>query len=447
MIKSGVNLDCNKGGDRISYAPQKRIGFSILGPGLLFAATSVGTSHLVQSTRAGALYGMALLGIILLCNAIKYPAFRFASDYYPATGTSLLEAYRLQGRWALLLFTLITLTTLLFAVSALALMSAGLITVVFSLPLSEKTLALILIVATSLLLVVGHYRALERLTKILVVVMMIATLTATATVLPDVDWRAGLSVFPSNLEFSGYLFVAALIGWMPVPLDACVWQSLWAKAKADSSVIPPTVGQSRFDFNVGYCGALLLAVCFLLMGAGLMHGKGIELANGAAAFSAQLIQLYQSVFGSLVGPLVGIAALAIIYSSLLAVMDAFPRSLSCLVRRWKGIAERDDTHVLSEKDPFYMGVLLLMLLGALVTYQYFLTSLTALIDVAATLAFVTAPLIAYLNHRAITTSAVPQVYRPSVGFKCISIVCLIFLVLFAVGYLYLRFFHSFMGFN
>ncbi len=34
---------------------------SLLGPGLLFAATSVETSHLVQSTRAGALYGLALL--------------------------------------------------------------------------------------------------------------------------------------------------------------------------------------------------------------------------------------------------------------------------------------------------------------------------------------------------------------------------------------------------
>ena len=37
-----------------------------LGPGVLYAATAVGTSHLVQSTRAGASYGLALVLFILL---------------------------------------------------------------------------------------------------------------------------------------------------------------------------------------------------------------------------------------------------------------------------------------------------------------------------------------------------------------------------------------------
>ena len=36
------------------------VNLSSLGPGLLFAAVSVGLSHLVQSTRAGAMYGLAL---------------------------------------------------------------------------------------------------------------------------------------------------------------------------------------------------------------------------------------------------------------------------------------------------------------------------------------------------------------------------------------------------
>ena len=32
-----------------------------LGPGILFASTAIGVSHLVQSTRAGAKYGFGLL--------------------------------------------------------------------------------------------------------------------------------------------------------------------------------------------------------------------------------------------------------------------------------------------------------------------------------------------------------------------------------------------------
>ena len=414
-----------------------------LGPGLLFAATSVGTSHLVQSTRAGALYGLGLVLIIVLAHAIKYPAFRFASDYFPATGSSLLEAYRRQGRGVLLLYSLITASTLLFAVSALALLSAGLVSVVFALTLQVKSLALALIIGTSVILLIGHYRTLERLTKGLVILMVICTIIATAAVLPQLEWSAGLSLLPTELNLASALFIAALIGWMPVPLDISVWQSLWAKAKAkghgENHTPPPSVSESRFDFHLGFSGTLLLALCFLLMGAALMHHKGIELAGGSVAFSTQLIEIYQQVFGRHTGPLVGVAALAIVYSSLLAVMDAFPRTLSSLYRRWQGIAEKEDDQTLSETDPFYLAVLVLMTVAAALTYQFFLHSLTTLVDIAATIAFVTAPVIAWFNHRAITSAEVPSRYQPGPGLRYYSHCCIGIMIVLALGYVYLRF--------
>ena len=50
-----------------------------LGPGLLFASTAIGVSHLVQSTRAGASYGYALLGAVIIANLLKYPSFEYGS--------------------------------------------------------------------------------------------------------------------------------------------------------------------------------------------------------------------------------------------------------------------------------------------------------------------------------------------------------------------------------
>ena len=410
-----------------------------LGPGLLFAATSVGTSHLVQSTRAGALYGLALLGIMLLANVVKYPAFRFSSDYVSATGTTLLEAYRHQGKLVLFLFFIITLSTLIFAVSALALMSAGLIQVVFGLTVSTSLLALGLVVGTSLLLVVGHYRTLEKLIKVLVLIMVVCTLVATAVVIPNIEWRGGLQLLPTNLDPVGLMFIAALIGWMPVPLDASVWQSLWAKAKREQGDTIPTAADSRFDFNLGFVGTVVLAVCFLLMGAGLIHGKGLVLESSASAFSAQLIYLYESLFGGFFTPLVGIAALAVVYSSLLAVMDAFPRTLAALYRRFQDIPEQEDQHALTETSPFYISVLLFMLLGSALTYHYFITSLTLLVDLGATTAFVSAPFIALLNHRAMLHNSVPVEHRPSIIFRFYSVCSIGLMSVFALIYLYLRF--------
>ena len=45
---------------------------STFGPGIMFASTAIGVSHLVQSTRAGAEFGFALVAIVILTNILKY---------------------------------------------------------------------------------------------------------------------------------------------------------------------------------------------------------------------------------------------------------------------------------------------------------------------------------------------------------------------------------------
>jgi hypothetical protein len=47
--------------------------FDRLGPGLLFASMAIGTSHLVLSTKAGAVYGPLMIVPILLANL--YPCY------------------------------------------------------------------------------------------------------------------------------------------------------------------------------------------------------------------------------------------------------------------------------------------------------------------------------------------------------------------------------------
>ena len=79
------------------------------GPGLVFAAAAVGTSHIVQSTRAGAGYGLTLGILILLVCALKYPLFRFAADYAAATGENLVRGYGRRGRTLVLVMFVLSL--------------------------------------------------------------------------------------------------------------------------------------------------------------------------------------------------------------------------------------------------------------------------------------------------------------------------------------------------
>src|SRR5690554_1977342 len=88
--------------------------FALLGPGIVWAATSIGVSHIVQSTRAGADFGFTLLGFILLAHVTKYPFFLFGPKYAALTGNSLLDGYKNIGQWAFYLFLLLTFITMFF---------------------------------------------------------------------------------------------------------------------------------------------------------------------------------------------------------------------------------------------------------------------------------------------------------------------------------------------
>ena len=78
------------------------------GPGIMFAGTCIGGSHLIQSTKAGAFYGYALLAVVVFANFIKYPFFEFASRYTNATGDSVLEGYQKLGKWPLRIYAMVT---------------------------------------------------------------------------------------------------------------------------------------------------------------------------------------------------------------------------------------------------------------------------------------------------------------------------------------------------
>ena len=41
-----------------------------LGPGILYAAAAIGVSHVVQSTRAGAIYGLAMIALIAVIGIV-----------------------------------------------------------------------------------------------------------------------------------------------------------------------------------------------------------------------------------------------------------------------------------------------------------------------------------------------------------------------------------------
>lgn len=412
---------------------------SILGPGILFAGAAVGVSHLIQSTRAGGLYGFALIGFIVFANVAKYPAFLFGNQYAAASGSNLIEAYRQQGPFSLWAFILSTLLTMFAGCAAISITTAGLAKVTFGIQADTFTVVLGVWGVVMTILYFGEYKALDAIVKILLAFLTVTTVIATALVLPRLSFPGFEVLWPTQFDTAAVIFIAALIGWMPAPLDTSVWQSLWSQAKARSQGRHPTTAESALDFNIGFIGTSLLAICFVIMGTGVMYNSGIAFEASAAGFAAQLVDIYRQTLGDTMATLVGAAAMAVIFTTTLTAIDAWPRSMAgvmLIVRKKQG-----DEPVISQiRHPYYWLWMLLLLGGAAIILQLLANSFSLLVDIATTVSFLTAPLFAVLNHMAMFSSNVPADKQPSATMRRWSLAGIVSLILFTLAYLAVRLF-------
>ena len=155
-----------------------------IGPGILLAGACIGGSHLMSSTTAGARFGFALVGLILLTNLIKYPFLRVGTRFTAATGLSLLEGFQKRNPLYLPLYLVVSLVTGTFTIAAVSFVAGLLLTNIPLLAgLDPYGLSIAVLAVSGLVLLLGHYRALDSLSKLLVVLLTLLTGVAAASLL------------------------------------------------------------------------------------------------------------------------------------------------------------------------------------------------------------------------------------------------------------------------
>ena len=404
-----------------------------LGPGLLFAASAVGVSHLVQSTRAGAEFGFTMAVLIVVACLVKYPAFRFGAEYAAATGESVIEAYARQGRWLLVFFLLAIAVEGLVVIPAVSLVAAGMTMNLLGFQANEILVTMAIVALSSVALALGRYRLLERTSKAFVVVFAVLTVVATLAAIPALDASQPLAA-PIAPTRENLFFAVAVAGWMPVGMGGAVFISLWVCAKARLRGRPISVEEARFDFNLGYAGTIVLALCFLLMGTALLFGRGIDIAQSSVGFADQFVTLFTGAVGSWVRIVIGVAALAVMFSTVLTVIDGFARVYANVSRRLLG-----GVAPAFGEERLYLAFLVAQAAVALALLLYLFQSFGVFIDFATTAGFVIAPVIAFLNHRVIGSASVPERDRPQAWLKAWSAAGVAVLTVASLAYLYFRF--------
>lgn len=408
----------------------------ILGPGLLYAGAAVGVSHLVQSTRAGAGYGFDLLWILILANIIKYPFFEFGARYASSTGKSLIDGYNQIGKWAVALFAVLTVATMFTIQAAVTIVTSGLVANVFKISIDPVWLSAIILVVTMIVLIIGRYAVLDKLIKVVILVLTVSTIIAVVSAFgkgfhPEPEFSKSFSWLHSLDIF----FLIAFIGWMPAPIDVSVWQSLWTVAKRKNLGFVPKLKESLLDFKIGYIGTAFLAACYLTLGAFVLYGTGEKLSPDGVVFSEQLISLFTSSIGQWAYYIIAIAAITIMFSTTLTCLDAYPRVMKPLTEIFFPKAKK----VKAKFDWESWMWIVIVVTGALVLLGFLSSSMHFMVDLATTLSFVTAPLLAFLNYKVVTDKHLPEKARPKLWLRVYAWIGIVFLTAFTVVYLVWKF--------
>ena len=395
---------------------------SKLGPGLLFAGAAIGVSHLVQSTRAGADFGWGLIWALLLVNIFKYPFFQYGPRYAMATGESLLDGYHKVGKIFLIIYFVLNLATMFTIQTAVTIVTAGLASSLFGITDNMVVWSLIITIGCYVILLFGRYQLLDKMIKILILAVSTIFSTGVASFNSDQVYSFK-QVFPNG---AGLVFLVAFMGWMPAPLDISIWHSIWAIEKNKNQKI--TNKESLFDFNVGYISTVILGICFVSLGALVMYNSGVSFSNSGSVFAGQLIELYTSNLGDSFYLIISICAFTTMLSTTITCLDASPRTMSRATQLLTNQINKN----------YYFHWISVLSLGTMLIFYFLLSEMGALVEIATVLSFVTAPFYAILNYKLVVSKNMPESHRPSKSMRILSITGILFLTLFAFGYILTR---------
>ena len=407
--------------------------FKILGPGLLYAGAAVGVSHLVQSTRAGAMFNFDLIWVLILANFLKYPFFEFGPRYAIATGKNLVDGYRSIGMWAVVLFAILTVASMFIILAAVTVVTVSLLAFMLGWTIKVSTLSFVVLLISFSILLVGKYSLLDKLIKLVIIVLALSTVVAVFSALGIEKVITPETV--SNFKWTNgadILFLISFVGWMPAPIDVSVWSSMWNLAKVKELGYTPELKSTLNEFRVGYIGTALLAVGFLALGALIMYGSGEEFSTKGTVFSEQLIRMYTTSIGKWSFWIISIAAFTTMFSTTITVLDAYPRVLNPIVKNlfpafWKKV---------KNKNLLIIFWLFLMIVGATLIIAFAAKTMIYMITVATVMSFLVAPIIAWLNLKVVTNKHMPIESRPGTFLRVLSWTGISFLVGFSIVYLY-----------
>lgn len=402
--------------------------FHILGPGLLTASAAIGTSHLVQATRAGTYFGYELLILIILINIIKYPFIECGYRYTIATGKNIIQGYKELSKKLLIIFTIISFFTSFASIAAVGYICAGIMQSIINVNISSNLLSIIIILICAIIIAIGHYQLLSKIMKCFMVILLLSTITTVIMIYFYPINNTSIIYDESAFNIKYIPFMLALMGWMPGPIELSVWHSLWLEARNKNNNQNLSFKQAKLDFNIGYFLTILTAILFLILGSEILRNSGELISNNSTIFAKQLISIYTNMIGKWSQHIIEAIIAITILSTTITLIDSYPRTLAISLKTLNNNIKYNqrNLHIFMILISSIIASIILLLIGNFKT----------LLDFVTIIAFLTAPLYAYMNYKLQFSNLIPKQYQPHKYLKILSWIGFIYFAFFVIIYIY-----------
>jgi Mn2+/Fe2+ NRAMP family transporter len=344
------------------------------GPGIVLAASIVGSGEVIATTTLGAQVGFAALWIVLASCAIKPVVQAEFGRYTIATGQTGLEGFnRVPGpragvNWLVWAWALTVASTLM----QVGGMYGGVAQVLHLLapPLSVNAWVGVCLVVTVAMLLGGGYERIERFAIMKVGLFTLLTVCAAAVLLrrPGAievsDLAAGLSL---QLPPAGLVTAIAVFGITGVGATELVMYPYWCIEKGYARFIGPRepspawIARARGWIRVMHLDILcslavytMATVAFYLLGAGVLHRMGVVPASRDTI--AVLSQIYTQTLGGWALWIFYVGVVVTLYGTIFAATAAHARLFADAVRIMGFYVREDADSRLRWRDRFVVAL-------------------------------------------------------------------------------------------
>ncbi len=386
-------------------APDKLSFLKLAGPGLVVAATGIGSGDVVAATVGGARYGVVLLWAIAVGAFFKFVLNEGIARWQLATGKTALEGWAEHlPVWVKWYFGIYLVVWTVFVTSALTNATGLGISNLTGGRIAQSWGGVLHSLFGFVFVLLGGYGGFEKLMKTLVGVMGFAILVCAALTFHDPVAVVQGTFIPSIPSGAG-LYVLSIIGGIGGSVTMLSY-NYWMREEKLAG--PERLGYVRGDIAIAYLFTALFGMAIMMTANQAFYVPGVAITNAQAV--TKMAEMLGSILGAFGRYAYSIGFWAAVFASLLGVWQSVPYLYADFYSILKKMPDAERTRVTKVTSTPYRLALVFVTLAPI---PFAFTNQPLQVIVAYTIVgslfvpFLAATLL-YLNNRVTWRSPVPH---------------------------------------